>query len=288
MTGQNDKAASEMLSAKIGAIRRGVEINRKVSASIDEAEQTLSKLFSRSKRRPTQSAKAAARGVGREIGRQLEAEMQTFADARTDNIMRRLRQITDLKLTAPSREPVRTVLGKSIEDMMENVTARGVERAAAAAKLDDPDSAKAFVRMRAHVKTVSRSAANAAHNAAVLAVARANKHAINGVMALATLDSGTTHLCRSRHGGAWDLSSNKPLIWSPAQIQFPGRPPWHWNCRTTLSPLFIGMGIPENETLDRDKWLSSNDARDTLGSESVDMYRAGVIDRDELLRRTLP
>jgi hypothetical protein len=277
-----------MLSAKVGALRRGVEINRAVSDSIDEAEEALDSLFSRSKRRPTQSAMAAARGVGRDVGRKLEAELQKFSDSRIDNIVRRLNEISDVKITAPKREPVRTVLGKSVERMMEDVTAAGVERAAASARLEEPNASKAFVRMRAHVKTVSRSAANAAHNAAVLAVARANKHAINGVLALATLDSVTTHICRSRHGGAWDINTNAPLVWSPSQIQFPGRPPWHWNCRTTLSPLFIGMGIPENETMDRDAWLASDDARSALGEESVDMYRAGLIDRDQLLRRTLP
>lgn len=63
-----------------------------------------------------------------------------------------------------------------------------------------------------------------------------NQDVLKGWAALVTLDSRTTLLCISRSGGAWDFEG-KPLPQSAVKIPFPGRPPWHWNCRTQLVPV---------------------------------------------------
>lgn len=75
---------------------------------------------------------------------------------------------------------------------------------------------------------------------------RQNSDIIKGVQALVTLDLRTSDICISRSGGAWDLKTGAPMKGSPVQITFPGSPPWHWNCRTTLIPItksFEELGI---------------------------------------------
>lgn len=63
-----------------------------------------------------------------------------------------------------------------------------------------------------------------------------NSELLRGVQALVTLDNKTTVLCMSRSGGAWDFDGD-PLPQSKTKIQFPGIPPWHFNCRTILIPV---------------------------------------------------
>ena len=63
-----------------------------------------------------------------------------------------------------------------------------------------------------------------------------NQELLRGRQAVATLDSRTTDLCKSRDGGAWDFDGN-PLPESRIKIPFPGPPPWHWRCRTVLIPI---------------------------------------------------
>ncbi len=65
-----------------------------------------------------------------------------------------------------------------------------------------------------------------------------NKDILSGVEAVVTFDQRTTDLCISRSGGAWDFDG-KPLKDSATDEPFPGPPPWHFQCRTTLSPVVM-------------------------------------------------
>ena len=65
---------------------------------------------------------------------------------------------------------------------------------------------------------------------------RANADIVKGRQALVTLDSRTSDICIARSGHAWDLEG-KPIKETGATEDFPGTPPWHVNCRTTLIPL---------------------------------------------------
>lgn len=80
------------------------------------------------------------------------------------------------------------------------------------------------------VRTSVQSVANDAR----MAMYRENSDVISGVQALVTLDARTSHLCKSRSGMAWDLDGNA-LEGTP--YAFPGPPPWHFNCRSTLIPI---------------------------------------------------
>ena len=86
---------------------------------------------------------------------------------------------------------------------------------------------------------IVRTATDAVTNSARLATYKRNSDTIRGIQANAVLDSRTTVLCRTRNGYAWYLESGKPFRGTP--ISFPGTPPWHFNCRTTLAPIFKSL-----------------------------------------------
>jgi SPP1 gp7 family putative phage head morphogenesis protein len=81
------------------------------------------------------------------------------------------------------------------------------------------------------IRTSVQSVANAARHATFTA----NDDVLAGFQALVTLDTRTSELCMARSGFAWDLDGN-PLN-EDTKIPFPGPPPWHFNCRTTLVPV---------------------------------------------------
>ena len=64
-----------------------------------------------------------------------------------------------------------------------------------------------------------------------------NADIIAAVEVLVTLDGRTTLICMSLSGGIWDLQTGSPLPQSPKQIDYPGTPPFHWQCRTVESPV---------------------------------------------------
>jgi len=94
-------------------------------------------------------------------------------------------------------------------------------------------------KSKAGAETLIRTATDTVTNAARLATYKRNSDTISGIQANAVLDSRTTVLCRTRNGYAWHLETGRPFRGTP--ISFPGPPPWHFNCRTTLSPIFKSL-----------------------------------------------
>ena len=86
---------------------------------------------------------------------------------------------------------------------------------------------------------IVRTATDAVTNSARLATYKRNSDTLRGIQANAVLDSRTSVLCRTRNGFAWHMDSGRPFRGTP--IHFPGPPPWHFNCRTTLSPIFKSL-----------------------------------------------
>lgn len=87
---------------------------------------------------------------------------------------------------------------------------------------------------RRSAERVVRTSVNSISNAAREEVFTKNNDVVRGVEALATLDLRTSEICMARSGSMWDLETGQPLPESPRQETYPGAPPWHWNCRTTL------------------------------------------------------
>ena len=84
--------------------------------------------------------------------------------------------------------------------------------------------------------TLVRTATDTVVNASRLATYERNNDTVKGIQVNAILDSRTTILCRTRNGWAWRLPSYRPFRGTPEK--FMGPPPWHFNCRSTLSPIF--------------------------------------------------
>jgi len=87
---------------------------------------------------------------------------------------------------------------------------------------------------RHNAESLIRTSVQSVSQAARLDTLRANADVIKGYQALATLDARTTPLCQARSGMAWFLDG-RPMEGTP--IDFPGPPPWHYNCRTNLIPI---------------------------------------------------
>ena len=82
------------------------------------------------------------------------------------------------------------------------------------------------------IRTASQSVSNGVRDETL----SNNSDVVKGRQALSTLDNRTSPICIARSGFAWNLDGT-PISKSGANIQFPGSPPWHVNCRTTLIPI---------------------------------------------------
>ena len=90
-------------------------------------------------------------------------------------------------------------------------------------------------KSRSGAETLLRTAGAQITNASRLATYRANTDTVAGFQSSAILDSRTTLICHSRNGWAWRVDG-KAFPGTPER--FPGSPPWHFNCRTTIIPIF--------------------------------------------------
>ena len=88
---------------------------------------------------------------------------------------------------------------------------------------------------RRGAETVTRTAMQSVRNEARHQIIQRNQNVLRGRQVLVTLDTRTSSICIARSGFAWDFDG-KPLN-SRTTISFPGPPPWHPNCRSTLIPL---------------------------------------------------
>jgi len=68
------------------------------------------------------------------------------------------------------------------------------------------------------------------------AMYKANEDLINGYEVVATLDKRTTPLCRALDGKHY-TTDFKPI---GHDMDYPGGPPFHWQCRTAIVPLLKG------------------------------------------------
>lgn len=163
-------------------------------------------------------------------------------------------------------------------------------------------------KTRAQAETLLRTAGAQVVNASRLATYRANSEAVKGLQARAVLDNRTTVLCLTRNGMAWTLDGKRmPGTREP----WPGPPPWHYRCRTTLIPIFRSLQALQ-ETIDDprlnrileevgdeysfdgqpaptitfDRWLSRRtDAsqRKILGKGKWELWKSGKIRLNDLL-----
>jgi SPP1 gp7 family putative phage head morphogenesis protein len=160
-------------------------------------------------------------------------------------------------------------------------------------------------RIRQNVTPLSKRAAetqvrtlvNSVNNGAAMESFKANEDVVDGVQALSTFDKRTSDICISRGGGAWNLKTGKPLPQSPVKINYPGEPPWHFNCRTRLIPIVAPppwlKGAEKKKFLDNqlaqdvnyEKWLKRQKVstqKEILGKGRHKLWSEGKISTTQL------
>jgi hypothetical protein len=169
-----------------------------------------------------------------------------------------------------------------------------------------------FARIQREQATRVRTQIQAAHNAARYESYIANVDLIQGVQAKNPLDARTSDICRARAGKAWTLDGRAI---KGTNLAWPGPPPWHFNCRTVLIPIFRSYDeISESlsasqrgqlDELSRQKkaaidgkpatdltfqsyleGLSEAQQRKVLGPGRYDLWKKGKIAMSDLISKT--
>ena len=111
---------------------------------------------------------------------------------------------------------------------------------------------------RRDAEALVRTSIQSVANAARLETLQQNPDVVKGYQALVTLDARTTELCQGRSGMAWD-QDGQPMT-PETTIEFPGPPPWHWGCRTTLIPItYSWQELASNKDLGKQVQREVND-----------------------------
>ena len=165
-----------------------------------------------------------------------------------------------------------------------------------------------FYKNQTQMETLIRTAQNQMVNASRYTAYQANADVVKGVQAQAVLDLRTTVICRYRNGMAWTLAGR---AFAGTPEPFPGPPPWHWRCRTTLIPIFRSLddlqGVVEprlhrilvdldskvpidgkpGQVIGFDKWLSQNKTSARIdavgGVGKYKLYKEGKIGLSDLI-----
>jgi hypothetical protein len=138
-------------------------------------------------------------------------------------------------------------------------------------------------KQKGQAEALIRTSVQSAANASREAVIKQNSDVFRGVQALTTLDERTSDICIARSGGAWNLDTGDPLPDSPVQEPYPGPPPWHFNCRTTLIGVLKDIeGIKEQKGAQAKKRLRQL-SRGT--QQSIDGSVAGDLNFSQWLER---
>lgn len=123
---------------------------------------------------------------------------------------------------------------------------------------------------------------SAAGNSARFETYVANSDVVKMVQAINPLDSSTSDICRARAGRTWALRNGEPV--GHGSESFPGPPPWHMGCRTTLLPL----GRKDSPVAGRTfsgllHSMSEPQQKALLGPGKYEMWRKGDIAMQDLI-----
>jgi hypothetical protein len=110
----------------------------------------------------------------------------------------------------------------------------------------------------------------------------ANADVVTMIQAINPLDGKTSDICRARAGRTWALRSGKAV--GHGEESFPGAPPWHRRCRTTLMPLGRDDNPVRGQTFGGmlDSMMES-DQKELLGPGKYELWRKGDIAMADLI-----
>lgn len=160
-----------------------------------------------------------------------------------------------------------------------------------------------------------RTSAQSVSNTTLQSIYEGNDDVIAAVAILVTLDGRTTLICMSLSGGVWSLKTGDPLPSSETQDPYPGPPPFHWNCRSVISPVTksweeLGAGkkskiLDEAKSPDSVRASMNGEApgrqqysgflrgeskkfqNSVLGKTRADLFRAGKLELNQLTDASL-
>lgn len=138
-------------------------------------------------------------------------------------------------------------IGVSLREDTESIKERVLGRRTRQRQLYiDPDTGErssvallvggAFFAAYRYGDSLIRSLINAATQVVSFDAYARNANVVRGLQALAVLDNRTSQICQSRSGNAWTIQG-QPI--PPTREPFPGRPPWHFGCRSQLIPVLF-------------------------------------------------
>ena len=117
-------------------------------------------------------------------------------------------------------------------------------------------------------KALVRTSVQSVSQAARFSLYQKNSDVIEGVQAVVTLDNRTSDICMARSGMAWTLAGEP---YPGTEGVFPGSPPWHFQCRTTLIPVLFSYNSLRDSAARASRPLSIDVARiNPLTQSSMD------------------
>ena len=131
----------------------------------------------------------------------------------------------------------KTKFGKQMQDAMEQIQLGLVKGEAVGELIKRVRGSTELPGMMKNVRRESaalvRTSVMQTANESRKAVYKANEDLIKGYEVIATLDRRTSPICRALDRQLFDKEF-KPI---GHKMQYPGGPPFHWNCRSTLVPI---------------------------------------------------
>jgi SPP1 gp7 family putative phage head morphogenesis protein len=131
-----------------------------------------------------------------------------------------------------------------------------------------------FAASKAQAAALARTSTMQVLQATRQEVYNQNADVLKGYQWVSTLDNRTTPLCRGMDGRQYDLNF-QPIDGN--DFPYPGGPPAHWNCRSTLIPITKSF----EELIGSDKLSDEQkNALANIESESVRASMGGPVDSD--------
>lgn len=134
--------------------------------------------------------------------------------------------------------------GETIGDIVRRIRGRAVGRGVYAGGVMNTTTREATVLARTAVQTIANKSRHE--------MLKANSDVIKGYQAVVTLDNRTSDICKAKSGEQWDLNG-KPIPNTGTTEDFPGPPPWHYQCRSTLIPIIKDWNELSNQAKSRTK-----------------------------------
>jgi hypothetical protein len=164
-------------------------------------------------------------------------------------------------------------------------------------------------QLNRQVAAFTRTLMASASQRAVQQVAEDHSNLFSAYQIAVILDNRTSITCMGLSGGVWDSVTGQPLPGSATSIPFPGWPPYHHHCRSSMLlvprdwedlPKKVRQSVPNPRALKEDRlyqepksyedWLKEQPeelAMELLGPTRLELWKAGKLPPELLLDQNL-